>query len=69
LIVVSECYQQERIMTLNRLMLIFLGVWALLTGIFLVTNLRVDWQHPLTGFAALILGIICIICAIKDTPR
>ncbi len=44
---------------------ICLGVWALLTGIFAVTNIEVAWSRPLCGFAALATGIVCVIRAVK----
>jgi membrane associated rhomboid family serine protease len=50
---------------MDRLILILLGIWALLTGIFTVTNLQVAWSGPLLGFAALALGIVCLIRAFR----
>lgn len=52
-------------MNWDRLILILLGVWALVTGIFAVTNIQVVWSGPLAGFAALILGIVCLIRALR----
>lgn len=52
-------------MFFDRWVLILLAVWALLFGIFTVTNLRVEWGNPLMGFAALILGIVCLIRAFR----
>ena len=52
-------------MNLDRLVLICLAVWALLFGLFSVTNIDVVWGKPLMGFAALVLGIICLIRAFK----
>lgn len=48
-------------MNLDRLVLICLAVWALLFGLFSVTNIKVDWGPTLMGFAALVLGVICLI--------
>jgi len=50
---------------LDRLVLILLGVWAGITGILLVTNLKVEWDRPLMGFAALVLGIVCVVRACR----
>lgn len=49
----------------DRLILICLAVWALLFGLFAVTNIAVAWGHPLMGFAALVLGIVCIVKAVR----
>lgn len=49
----------------DRLVLICLAIWALLFGIFTVTNLQVAWGHPMMGFAALVLGIVCLIRALR----
>lgn len=48
---------------LDRIVLICLAVWALLFGLVHVTNIQVAWSEPLMGFAALVLGIICLIRA------
>lgn len=47
----------------DRLILICLAVWALLFGLFAVTNIEIAWGKPLMGFAALVLGIVCLIRA------
>lgn len=49
----------------DRLVLILLGIWALIFGIFAVTNIQVTWSQPIMGFAALALGIVCCIRATK----
>ena len=49
----------------DKLILICLAVWALLFGLFAVTNIRVEWGTPLMGFAALVLGIVCLIRAFR----
>lgn len=49
----------------DRLVLLALAIWALLFGVFTVTNLQIEWGRPLMGFAALVLGIICIVRAVK----
>lgn len=46
---------------LDKVVLVCLAIWALLFGIFSVTNLRVEWGQPIMGFAALVLGVVCII--------
>lgn len=50
---------------LDRIVLICLAIWALLFGIFSVTNIQVEWGKPIMGFAALILGIVCIVRTIR----
>ena len=50
---------------MDRLILILLGIWALLFGIFKVTNLQVVWADPLMGFSALVLGVVCLIRALR----
>lgn len=49
----------------DKLLLILLGIFLLLYGIFAVTNLQVAWGEPLMGFAALGAGVVCIIRALK----
>ncbi len=49
----------------DKLVLLLLAVWALLFGIFAVTNLRVVWSEPIMGFAALALGIVCLVRALR----
>lgn len=49
----------------DRIVLICLAVWALLFGLITATNIRVEWGNPLMGFAALILGIVCLVRAFK----
>lgn len=48
-------------MMFDKLLLILLGVFLVLTGIFAVTNVRVEWGAAITGFAALAAGIVCLI--------
>ena len=45
----------------DKVVLVTLAVWALIFGLLTVTNLEVVWGRPLMGFAALVLGIICLI--------
>ncbi len=52
-------------MTLDRVVLIALGVFLLLFGIFAVTNIEVVWGKPLMGFGALIAGAICLFRAFR----
>lgn len=47
-------------MIIDRLLFICLAVWALLFGLFKVTNFQVTWGDPIMGFAALILGGVCL---------
>lgn len=49
----------------DKLVLLCLAVWALLFGIFAVTNLKVAWGEPIMGFAALVLGVVCLIRALR----
>jgi hypothetical protein len=44
----------------DKLILILLGVFLLLFGIFAVTNLQVEWGKPIMGFAALAAGIVSL---------
>lgn len=52
-------------MNLDKLVLICLAIWALLFGLFSVTNITVTWGPQVMGFAALALGIVCLIRAFK----
>lgn len=45
---------------MDKLFFVLLGVWAILTGIALVTNIAIVWMSPVTGLAALTLGIVCL---------
>lgn len=49
----------------DKLILICLAIFSLLFGIFTVTNIRVEWGNPLMGFAALVLGIVCIVRLVR----
>jgi len=49
----------------DRIVLICLAIWALLFGLLHVTNIKIDWMVPIMGFAALVLGIVCLIRAFK----
>lgn len=49
----------------DKLVLLLLAVWALLFGIFAVTNVEIIWGKPLMGFAALVLGVVCLVRALK----
>ena len=48
---------------MDKIVLILLGVFLLLFGVFSVTNIEVVWGKPLMGFAALAAGIVCLIRA------
>jgi hypothetical protein len=50
---------------MDRLVLIFLAIWALLFGIFAVTNVRFEQGPIIMGLAALALGVVCIVKAVK----
>lgn len=52
-------------MNWDKVVLVCLAVWALLFGILTVTNIQVTWDKPLMGFAALVLGVVCLIRAIR----
>lgn len=54
-------------MIFDKVILICLAIWALLFGLFSVTNVKVTWGEPLMGLAALVLGIICLI-RVFSTP-
>lgn len=45
---------------LDRVLLILLGVWALIYGLAAVTNFRFEWMGTVAGFAALVLGFVCL---------
>lgn len=49
----------------DRIILILLGIFALVYGIMAVTNIEIVWMKPLAGFAALALGIVCLIRALR----
>ncbi len=49
----------------DKLLLILLGIFLLLYGIFAVTNIRVEWSGPIMGFAALAAGIVCLVRALR----
>lgn len=46
---------------LDRVLLVLLGVWALGYGLLAVTNIRVEWMATIVGYAALVLGILCLV--------
>ena len=50
---------------MDKLFFILLGLWSLLTGILLVTNIEVVWNKPILGIAALALGVVCCFRAAK----
>ena len=50
---------------LDKFVLIFLGIFLLLFGVFAVTNIQVEWGKPIMGFSALIAGVICCIRAFR----
>ena len=48
----------------DRLVLILIGIFLLLFGIFAVTNIEIEWGKPIMGFSALAAGLICVIRAV-----
>jgi len=50
---------------LDKTILILLGVWAIIFGILYVTNLKIEWSGQIMGFAALCLGVVCLIRAFR----
>ncbi len=40
---------------------LLIGVFLLLFGVFAVTNIQLEWGKPIMGFAALIAGVVCVI--------
>lgn len=50
---------------MDKLILILLGIFLLLYGVAAVTNITIVWMTPLTGLAALVAGIVCLIRALK----
>ena len=49
----------------DRIVLICLAVWAILFGLFTVSNFQMEWGRPIMGFAALVLGVVCAIRLVK----
>lgn len=45
----------------DRVVLICLGIFLLLYGLFSVTNIEVLWGKPIMGLAALVAGTVCLI--------
>jgi uncharacterized membrane protein len=52
----------------DRLILISLGIFTVLFGIAAVTNIEIVWMKPITGLAALVCGVVCLIRAVAG-PR
>lgn len=50
---------------MDRLVLICLAVWSLLFGLLTVTNIQVEFMRPVMGLAALVLGVVCLIKAVR----
>jgi hypothetical protein len=48
----------------DKLLLILLGLFLVLFGVFAVTNLQVEWGKPIMGFSALAAGVVCIVRAV-----
>lgn len=49
----------------DKLLLITLAVFFLIFGFVSVTNIKIEWDKPLMGFAALVAGVIYAIRAFK----
>lgn len=49
----------------DKVLLILLGIFLLLYGIFAVTNIRVEWSGPIMGFSALAAGVVCLFRAFR----
>lgn len=49
----------------DNLLLILLGLFCLLFGIFHVTNIQVTWGEPVMGFSALAAGAVCLVRAFR----
>lgn len=49
----------------DKLLLILIGLFLLLFGLFAVTNIDVVWGRPIMGFAALAAGVVCVIRAFR----
>lgn len=45
---------------MDKLLLVLLGIFLLLYGVFAVTNLQVEWGRPIMGFSALAAGAVCL---------
>lgn len=50
---------------LDKLILILLDIFALLFGVFTVTNIAVEFGKVIMGLCALALGIVCLIRALR----
>lgn len=50
----------------DKVILILLGIFAILFGILTVWGeIAAKWMSPLMGFAALVLGAVCLVRALK----
>lgn len=56
---------RARMIAMDRLVLICLAVWAGLFGLATVTNFQMEFMRPMMGIAALVLGVVCIVKAVK----
>ncbi len=50
---------------MDKIVLLSLGIWALITGLLNVTNIEIVWSRPIMGLAALVCGIVCLIRAFR----
>lgn len=51
---------------IDRLVLIFLGIFLVIFAIIAISNLRLEGMTTLMGWSALIAGIVCLIRAISS---
>jgi hypothetical protein len=52
-------------MITDKLTLICLAAWALLFGLFAVTNVQVSYGPTIEGIAAIAVGVVCIVRAVR----
>lgn len=50
---------------MTRWIILSLGIWAIIVGLLGVSNVQVVWSGPISGFAALVCGILCIISVVS----
>lgn len=53
---------------LDRVVLVCLAVWALITGLLVVTNIKIEWGPTIAGYAAFVLGIVCLMRVFSGKP-
>lgn len=50
---------------MDKLVLILLGLFLVLFGLFSVTNIEVLWGKPIMGLTALAAGAVCLVRAFR----